>query len=87
MPRFRPTDKRIDKCTLCLDRLEEGGIPACVKTCQPEALCFGPREEMIEKGLKRVRSEERRVGKECRSRWSPVWLFLWLLHAAIVEKK
>lgn len=54
VPRFRPTDKRIDKCTLCLDRLEEGGIPACVKTCQPEALCFGPREEMIEKGLKRV---------------------------------
>lgn len=25
-----------------------------MKTCQPEALCFGPREEMIEKGLKRV---------------------------------
>src|SRR2546422_4087646 len=26
---------------------------------------------MTEKGLARVRSEERRVGKECRSRWSP----------------
>ncbi len=43
VPRFRKTDNRIDKCTLCFDRLEEGGVPACVKTCQPEALKFGPR--------------------------------------------
>lgn len=54
VPRFRPTDGRIDKCTLCLDRLEEGEIPACVKTCQPEALKFGPREEMIALGKQRV---------------------------------
>ena len=26
---------------------------------------------VIEKGDRKVRSEERRVGKECRSRWSP----------------
>ena len=25
----------------------------------------------MEKGLEKQRSEERRVGKECRSRWSP----------------
>ena len=31
-----------------------GGIPACVKTCQPEALKFGPRDEMIALGQKRV---------------------------------
>ena len=28
-------------------------------------------EEKIEKAEVDVRSEERRVGKECRSRWSP----------------
>ena len=54
VPRFRDTDGKIDKCTLCLDRLEEGQIPACVKTCQPEALKFCPREEMLEIGRKRV---------------------------------
>lgn len=54
VPRFRKTDSRIDKCTLCFDRLEEGGVPACVKTCQPEALKFGPREEMIRIGKERV---------------------------------
>ena len=26
---------------------------------------------MVEKAIQSVRSEERRVGKECRSRWSP----------------
>ena len=30
-----------------------------------------PPEEAAKKGIKLVRSEERRVGKECRSRWSP----------------
>ena len=29
---------------------------------------FPPKTE---KGLQNLRSEERRVGKECRSRWSP----------------
>ena len=28
-------------------------------------------EQMLEESLKTIRSEERRVGKECRSRWSP----------------
>lgn len=54
VPRFRDTDGRIDKCTLCIDRLEEGEVPACVKTCQPEALKFGKREDMIAEGERRV---------------------------------
>ncbi len=54
VPRFRPTDERVDKCTMCMDRVKEGGIPACVKTCQPEALQFGKREEMIAKAKARV---------------------------------
>ena len=31
----------------------------------------GMSEEQIKKNLLKARSEERRVGKECRSRWSP----------------
>src|SRR2546426_12345562 len=30
-----------------------------------------PAEERLEKAQEALRSEERRVGKECRSRWSP----------------
>ena len=29
------------------------------------------KKQQLEKELRKNRSEERRVGKECRSRWSP----------------
>ena len=31
----------------------------------------GRRQEALDEAVKLIRSEERRVGKECRSRWSP----------------
>src|SRR3712207_8072883 len=31
----------------------------------------GPRDARVDEQPRRPRSEERRVGKECRSRWSP----------------
>ena len=41
-------------------------IPFCVKKCvYCDFLSFGADDPQIN------RSEERRVGKECRSRWSP----------------
>ena len=38
---------RINKCTGCPDRVAHGMDPACVTTCQPGALMFGNRDEMI----------------------------------------
>lgn len=37
----------VEKCTACIDRIEQGMAPACVSTCQPEALKFGDRDEML----------------------------------------
>ena len=37
----------INKCSGCVDRIAQGMMPACVTTCQPGALQFGTREEMI----------------------------------------
>lgn len=37
----------INKCSGCVDRIAQGMMPACVTTCQPGALWFGTREEMI----------------------------------------
>lgn len=54
VPKYYGPDQKIDKCTMCRDRLENGMLPACVKTCQPGALHFGPREEMIALGKNRV---------------------------------
>lgn len=38
---------RLEKCTGCLDRVKHGMEPACVATCQPDALTFGDRDELV----------------------------------------
>lgn len=40
-----PTEK-MSKCTMCLDRLEDGKKPICVMSCPLRALDFGTLEEM-----------------------------------------
>jgi formate dehydrogenase iron-sulfur subunit len=35
------------KCTLCVERLSAGKLPACVEACPDEALIFGERAELL----------------------------------------
>lgn len=44
------------KCNFCKDRLEEGLIPACAKTCPPKAIQFGERADLVEQGRARVKA-------------------------------
>ena len=55
IPRFEYDSPvpRIEKCTLCWDRLERGLIPACVRACPVDALMFGGRRDLLE--IARVR--------------------------------
>jgi formate dehydrogenase iron-sulfur subunit len=46
VPRLNPEDNRVYKCTLCVDRVNVGQEPACVKTCPTGAIHFGSKEEM-----------------------------------------
>lgn len=56
VPRYEKAEKGvvINKCTGCVDRIENGMAPACVTTCQPEALVFGDREDMLAQAYAQV---------------------------------
>lgn len=47
IPKVDPDLEKSFKCTGCIDRIENNLKPACVSTCQPGALHFGERQEMI----------------------------------------
>ena len=37
---------KVQKCTMCYDRLERGELPSCVLACPARALDFGPIDEL-----------------------------------------
>lgn len=47
-PQYKSDDKqeKMLKCTMCIDRLEEGLAPLCVLSCSLRALDFGPLDEL-----------------------------------------
>jgi len=54
IPRQEKAGAPYVKCTLCFDRISNGLKPACVTACPPNALEFGPREEIIKLAEARV---------------------------------
>ena len=48
------TDGVLKKCTMCLDRVKNGMLPACVKTCTTGALIFGERKEVLAQAKARL---------------------------------
>ncbi len=51
---YNSTNPKIVKCTMCFDRVKEGGLPACVENCPAEAVIFGKRRDMIKEARKRI---------------------------------
>lgn len=43
------SDAKASKCTMCIDRLEQGKLPACVEICPMRALDFGPLDKLERK--------------------------------------
>src|SRR5271169_2694069 len=55
VPRFSAKTGKMSKCTLCVDRVDSGLEPACIKACPTGCLHFGTKEDMVELGHARVR--------------------------------
>ncbi|MCL4465557.1 MAG: 4Fe-4S dicluster domain-containing protein [Chloroflexi bacterium] len=51
-----PSTGTVRKCTLCIDRVQAGLEPACVKTCPNGALSFGERDNVLGMARNRVES-------------------------------
>jgi len=45
---------KVTKCDMCYERIQKGGVPACVEACPAEARTFGTREELIEEAKRRI---------------------------------
>ena len=47
IPRVQEETGYMAKCTMCVDRVNNGLLPACVKTCPTGAMNFGDRDRMV----------------------------------------
>jgi formate dehydrogenase iron-sulfur subunit len=54
IPRQNLKTKVMAKCTMCIDRIKNDRIPACVMSCPTSAMVFGDRSQILEKAKKRV---------------------------------
>ena len=54
IPRLDPKTKRLTKCDMCIDRVNAGMLPICVKTCPTGTMAFGEREEILPMAKKRL---------------------------------
>ena len=60
IPRALEGTGYVSKCTMCVDRVNNGLQPACVKTCPTGAMNFGDRDKMVSlatKSLGEVKSK------------------------------
>ncbi|MDX2454892.1 MAG: 4Fe-4S dicluster domain-containing protein [Desulfosarcina sp.] len=46
IPQWDSKAGKVMKCDLCMDRIDDGELPACVAACPTNALEFGKPEEM-----------------------------------------
>jgi formate dehydrogenase iron-sulfur subunit len=54
VPRYTASDNKMAKCTLCVDRVEVGLEPACIKACPTGCLQFGEKGDLLLMAAHRV---------------------------------
>ncbi|MCG2709985.1 MAG: hypothetical protein L6246_06690 [Thermodesulfovibrionales bacterium] len=56
IPRRDEKTGGLAKCTMCIDRISEGLLPACVKTCPTGAMNFGDRAKILDMAQKTLKA-------------------------------
>jgi len=56
-------DGTLTKCDMCIDRVQNGLLPACVKTCPTGAMNFGDREAILDMAKKRLKEVQTKFPK------------------------
>jgi Fe-S-cluster-containing dehydrogenase component len=51
---YHSSNPKIQKCTMCFEKIQKGGIPACAENCPAEAIKFGTRRELLKEARKRI---------------------------------
>ena len=59
----KAADGTLAKCDMCIDRVENGLLPACVQTCPTGAMNFGDRDEMLALAKKRLGEVKKKYPK------------------------
>ncbi len=54
IPRQDEKTKALVKCTMCLDRVANNRVPACVQSCPTGAMVFGERDAILDQSKQRV---------------------------------
>lgn len=54
IPRKNNRTGAVVKCTMCFDRISDGGIPACVQSCPTGAMRFGDLADIRSQATERV---------------------------------
>ena len=55
---YNPETSLVGKCNLCVERIEQGKLPACVQHCPTGALQFGAPNELMVRRQKTVAQEK-----------------------------
>jgi len=61
IPRAQEGTGFLSKCTMCVDRVQNGLLPACVKTCPTGAMNFGDRDAMAALARERLAEVKKKV--------------------------
>ncbi len=54
IPRYDEKRGGMSKCTMCIDRIRTGLLPACVQACPTGAMNFGDRDDVLRMARKRL---------------------------------